>query len=79
VLAIGTVWTLTGVSAIFPNLGYVRVSPAGMTVKYRRAQRRSATSPNAPTKTCGLRRTRNVNVSIYAVSPPSIVIAAPVM
>jgi len=34
VLAVGTVCTLSGVSAIFPNLGYVRLSPEGLTVKY---------------------------------------------
>jgi hypothetical protein len=34
VLAVGAVCTLSGVSAIFPNLGYVRLSPEGLTVKY---------------------------------------------
>jgi len=33
-LAIGAVCTLSGVSAIFPNLGYVRYSAEGLTVKY---------------------------------------------
>ena len=33
-LAIGAVCTLSGVSALFPNLGYIRLSPDGLTVKY---------------------------------------------
>ncbi len=33
-LVIGVVCTLSGVTALFPNLGYVRFGPEGLTVKY---------------------------------------------
>lgn len=33
-LVIGVVCTLSGVTAIFPRLGYVRFAPEGLTVKY---------------------------------------------
>jgi hypothetical protein len=33
-LVVGGVMTVSGLSAVFPNLGYVRFAPDGLTVKY---------------------------------------------